>query len=551
MNERVLIFIFLFISHLNLNIYAQEIPVHISATDTYQFIDELANEKIFSVNSCIKPYTRKEIVDVLILADSLREKLSLRQKKELDAYILEFTGVNVQRTKKKMSLWRLIPPELYYSGKNSSVIIRPTYSINYSVKRNGAPFYQTGGGAELLFYKGIVSAYASLTDNYFKREILNKPGYLFSGLGGNYKYNEGGRLGGDFSEMRGGVTINWKWGRIGFVKDHIQWGDNNFGGLIFAGQNPSFPMLVLHSQPFKWLTIDYVHGWLVSEVIDSSSSYYSKPGWFRGVYQPKYIAANMISFRPWKQLSVSIGNSIIYSDTPVQLVYLIPILFYKAVDHTLSHGIDNQNSQIFLNISSRNIKHTHLYGSVFIDEFSIRRITDPDRYNFFGYKLGGTLSNWPIKDLALDLEGTVIYPMVYKHRVASLTFATNKYNLGYFMGDNSFDFHTRIRYNPLPYLFAEIHYEYAVHGDEIDYINNIDIDRHSLIQNKTWERHLISGRLSYRPVIGLKVFAEVMYSQIKGFDNGGRTAQEYLDLYSPSSYQGKNLFLNFGFRLGL
>jgi hypothetical protein len=550
-NCRLIFSILFIVLASSLRIKAQEIPVHVSATEVYTFINELANEKIFPLNSCIKPYSRKEIIGFLIIADSLRTNLTTRQQKELDGYLLEFTGKNSKKPMKVKPQWRILPPEFCYYDKNASLIIRPLYDFNYSVYNNGAPFYQSGGGAEFLFHKGIVSAYANLTDHYFNREILIKPGYLISGLGGNYKVNEGGRHGGDFSEMRGGIIINWKWGRIGFVKDHVQWGDNNFGGLIFAGQTPSFPMLTLHAQPFKWLTLDYIHGWLVSEVIDSSSSYFSKPGWFRGVYQPKYIAANMISFRPWKHLNVSIGNSILYSDVPVQLVYLIPILFYKSVDHTLSHGIDNQNSQIFLNISSRNVRHLHLYGSLFIDEFSIKRITDPDRYNFFGYKLGGSLSNWPLKDLALDLESTIIYPMVYKHRVASLTFASNKYNLGYYMGANSMDFHVRIRYTPLHYLFAEIHYEYAVHGNEYEYINNGYLDRHPLIVNKTWDRQMICARITYRPVMGLKIFAEGLFNQMNGYEADGITAIEYLNMFSSKVYQGKSFFLNLGLHLGL
>jgi hypothetical protein len=551
MKKCLQLFLFFIFAFSSSKISAQEIPVHVTASDVYDFIDELSNEKIYPVNSCIKPYSRKDIIDVLLVADSLRDKLSFRQKECLDEYLFEFTGSNSKKPRKEKPLWKLLPPEFRYTAKNSGIIIRPIYDFHYSAYRGGTPFYQTGGGVELIFHKGIVSAYANLTDHYYKGDILVKPNYLISGLGGNYKINEGGRVGGDFSEMRGGLVINWKWGRIGLVKDHIQWGDNNFGGMIFSGQNPSFPMLTLHVQPFKWLALDYFHGWLVSEVIDSTSSYFSKPGWYRGVYQPKYIAANMISFRPWKYLNVSIGNSIVYSDMPVQWVYLIPVLFYKSVDHTLNHGIDNQNSQIFLNISCRNLKYVHLYGNVFIDELSIRRIIDTDRYNFFGYKLGGTLSNWPIKDLALDLEGTIIYPLVYKHRVASLTYASNNYRLGYFMGDNSLDLHARLRYYPINYLSAELHYEYALHGNEVGYVNNEYLDKHPLIKDKAWERHLISARISYRPVIGLKVFTEVFYSKIHSYNADGMTAQQYQDMYSPETFHGNNLFFNLGLHLGL
>ena len=245
------------------------------------------------------------------------------------------------------------------------------------------------------------------------------------------------------------------------------------------------------------------------------------------------------------------SNSIIYSDMPVQPVYLIPFLFYKSVDHTLNHGIDNQNSQMFLNISSRNLKHLHLYGSLIFDEFSIKRITDPDRFNFWGYKLGATLSNFPFKNLAFDFESTIIYPMVYKHRVASLTYASNNYNLGFFMGDNSMDFHARVRYNPFNFLAAEIHYEYAIHGNEYEYVNNKFIDRHPLIQNKTWERQLFSVRVTYSPVLGISVYGEGIYNYVKGYDVDGKTAFDYLKMYTPEVYFGKKLLMNIGVQIGI
>jgi hypothetical protein len=544
-----LIFIIIIFSYVNLD--AQETPVSVFSKEVYSFIDELANEKLFALNSCVKPYSQKDIAEMLLIADSLRTHLSVRQQNELDIYLYEFTGKNNRKPIKEKPQWKIFPPEFRYNNHKSSFILRPVYEFKYSLYKNGRPFYQSGGGAEIIFHKSIVSAYANLTDHYFNKEILIKPGYLISGLGGNYKVNEGGRDGGDFSEMRGGLILGWKWGHIGFVKDHVQWGDNNFGGLILSGQNPSFPMLTLHAKPFKWLTLDYLHGWLVSEVIDSSSSYYSKPGVYRGVYQPKYIAANMLSFEPWKCLNISIGNSIIYSDMPVQLVYLIPVLFYKSVDHTLNHGIDNQNSQIFMNVSCRNVKHLHLYGSLFMDEFSIRRIKDPIRNNFFGFKLGGTLSNWPLKDLALVMESTIIYPMVYKHRVATLTYTSNNYNLGYRMGDNSLDFHLKLRYMPIQYLFAEVHYEYAIHGNNYEYFLNNDLDRHPLIKNKVWERQILSARITYLPVVEIKIFLEGLYSKMVGFFADGLTPDEYLNMYSPKVFQGNNFYFNFGIQLGL
>lgn len=535
---------------MNMGIKAQEVPVAVSAEEVYNFMDELASEKIIFLNSAVKPYTRSDIQTWLLTADTSRQKLNKRQLGMLDMLLVEFTGGNPSKPAKEGSVWKILPPEFRYLKKNGNMIIRPLYSFRYSVY-DGMPFYYSGGGAEAIFGKAWVSAYASLTDNFLNRNILVEPGYLMPGQGGNYKYNEGGRKGGDYSEMRGGVVLNWKWGRIGFVKDNVSWGENIYGGLILSGNNPSTPMITLHVQPFKWFSLDYIHAWLVSEVIDSASSYFSQPGIFRGIYQPKYIAANMFTFTPIPGLNISLGNSIVYSDVPVQAVFLIPVLFYKSVDHTINHGIDNQNSQMFLNISSRNIRHLHLFGSVFIDEFSIPRIRDKNRYNFFGYKAGFALYNWPLQNLSLDAECTVIYPMVYKHRVPSLTYTSNRYNLGYYMGDNSLDINAGLRYSPKPYLINTLHYCYAVHGNDYPYQPGPDLDRHTLLKNIVWSRHLLSLRTVYMPVAGIQVFIEGLYSNTRGYEADGLNPQDYLKLYTPVCLQGEHFYCNFGFKIGL
>ncbi len=99
-------------------------------------------------------------------------------------------------------------------------------------------------------------------------------------------------------------------------------------------------------------------------------------------------------------------------------------MFFKSIDHTLTRGTENENSQMFFNISSRNIKNILLYASFFIDEFSKSRIGDPKRTNFVSYKGGLKTSNFLIQNICFTAEYTQTKPMTFKHRVPSLTFET-------------------------------------------------------------------------------------------------------------------------------
>ena len=69
------------------------------------------------------------------------------------------------------------------------------------------------------------------------------------------------------------------------------------------------------------------------------------------------------------------------------------------------------NSQMFLDISSRQIKKLHLYATLFIDELSVSRITDEDEWNFFSWKAGFRLTDLPFSNLSFTTEFTYTYPL--------------------------------------------------------------------------------------------------------------------------------------------
>jgi len=535
------------------SLFAQHIPVHPSNTGIYEFIDELANEGIIDVTTVIKPYGQEEIAKWLLQADSMRIQLNNRQEQELGLYLYEFVSskryVREEAFHKGGTLFSLLPPVFRYEDVKSEFMLRPVGGIKATVY-DGLPFHQRYWGAEMQFTRGHWGVYANLRDTYLQRWVPAMPTHLMQDQGGNYKLNEGGRAGGDCSEMRGGIFYSWEWGRVGLVKDHMQWGDNYYGATILSGRTPSFPMIQLQMKPFKWLDFQYFHAWMVSEVIDSNSSYYSQPGIYRGVFQPKFMAANMFTIIPWKHMHISIGNSIVYSDKSVQVAYLIPFLFFKSVDHTLTHGVDNENSQMFLNVSTRNLKHLHAYTTLFVDEFSIKRIFDKGRYNFFGMRWGMRLNNWPVRNLAATAEYTQSFPLIYEHRVSTLTYASNRYNLGYYMGDNSTDLNISLIYKIVGGIRLEAFFGHAVHGIDYPYTNDHNVDRHPLLIHKAWQRNRLGFRAEYRPVAALVLSGGAEWSEVTGYTIDGHTAQYYMNLWSPAYMHGEHVFYTAGITYG-
>ena len=65
-------------------------PEYLGYTQVYDFIDELADMRIISVSSVVKPYDRNQIATWLVEAAAADSLLSVRQRKELWFYLNDF-----------------------------------------------------------------------------------------------------------------------------------------------------------------------------------------------------------------------------------------------------------------------------------------------------------------------------------------------------------------------------------------------------------------------------------------------------------------------------
>ena len=278
----------------------------------------------------------------------------------------------------------------------------------------------------------------------------------------------------------------------------------------------------------------------------------------------------MMTFTPVRNLNLSIGNAIIYAENNVQPAFFIPIAFYKSMDHTLSKGTgtENQNSMFFLNFSSRNIKHLHLYTSLFVDEFSIKRLKpDNKEQNPFSFKIGANLTNFPLQNFSLIGEYTRTNIINYKHSIATLTWASNGYNLGHYLGDNSQEIYFALKYKPIRGLDLDLSYVNAKHGKEYEFIRRdngsvangiLNIISQPSLGKIIWTNQTIALNAVYEVFNNGYAIAKVEYSHIQGYDSGDdaifgekkMSAQEVMDYYTPMFLQGKNITFTVGFSFG-
>ena len=589
---------------------AQNIPVPLTQTKLYDYLDELVTDGVISVQTAVRPYTRNQVAKMLVDAQTADSLLNLRQKKELAFYLNEFalerdTMVNnfVQYTDHTTYNLSLADPQFSYMTKDKmfKMRLRPILGANILASGKGAILQRWYGVDLQMDIAKHLSVWGSLRDNSWSGNWLNKQYYptnddrrngarihygasqtqpALSPISG-VQYKEA-NYGGDFSDSKGGISLYSWWGSISLQRENIRWGDAYHASNILSGRAPAAPMISLQLTPCKWFQFDYFHAWLVSNVVDSTYYYLentTKPGVQDKEYRPlnKFMAANMFTVIPIKQLSFSFGNSIIYAEQNIQAAYLIPIAFYKSLDHLLTKGIasQNQNSQLFGSLSIRPVDHLHLYASVYVDEFKLSRLKPSNaEHNPVSYLVGFNWSGWPVKGLSLKGEFVRTNVACYTHSIDALTWTTNSFNMGHYMGDNAQSIYAELAYRPIRGMLLKLSYTNDTKYNSYAYLrvyrdeNNKKVNESAGIGNTLSQKpfdHCIyrndevrlDGIYEVHPNMFLTM--SLGYNHARGYDNDKTdaiasedlgNAQYYLDKYLPRFYQGKNFTASIGFSFG-
>jgi len=535
---------------------SQVVWQHVDHTSIYEFLDEMANMKLIEINSAVKPYSRTFISEKLLELNSHIAVLNQRQRKELEYFIKEYSkefraGKEMDYIGKNYFGQGRIPfanrarraDLFYYRDTVFMFSLNPILGANF-ILSDSASMYHRWNGAEMMFYAGkYLGVYANLRDNYISKAITG-PDYLVQETGGGFKnptYGFSNRDAVEYSEMRGGITAGGKWWNLGLVKEHNVWGNNYNGANILSDRAPSFAQIKLQLNPYKWIELNYFHGWLSSKVADSAATQNYGTG-TTTIYVPKYMAANMLTVKPVKHLNVSIGNSIVYSRS-INAGYLIPVMFFKSLDHTYS---TLGNSQMFIDISSRNLKNFHFFATGYFDDFSFGRLFDDNVWKPWSFKLGGRANNI-LSNLSVTAEYTRNNVLAWKHYNPETTFESTKYNMGHYLRDNANEYFFMISWKPLPKLLVEASWLNANKGPEYPDLRGIydPVTGEPLVYSYPFQEEIVWEKTSF----GLSASYEIMHDIII------RGKAEYSDIndkagFTPDQFKGKQIITSFMMTVG-
>ena len=574
---------------------AQNIPVPLTQVKLYDFLDELLADGVLVHQTAVLPYSRKQVATMLLEAQDADSLLNIRQKRDLAFYLNEYalerdTMVSnyVQYTDHSTYNVSLADPQFSYRSKDSmfKMRLRPILGGNLLMSKKGVIFHRWYGAELQMDIAKHLSIWGSLRDNSWSGDWLSKTYFPTDNdrrLGARIHYGASqlqptlmpiagvqykeANYGGDFSDSKGGISLYAWWGSISVQRENIRWGDAYHASNILSGRAPAAPMISLQLTPCKWFQFDYFHAWLVSNVVDSTYYYVEETtnGTVRN-YRPmnKFMAANMFTFTPIKQLSISFGNSIIYAERSIQAAYFIPIAFYKSLDHLLTKGLrtQNQNSQAFASLSVRPVEHLHLYGSMFVDEIKFSRFKPSNKENNpLSYLVGFNWSGWPVKGLSLKAEFVRSYIASYIHSIEVLDYTTNSFDMGHYLGDNAQSIYAELAYRPIRGMLIKASYTNDTKYNSYAYLrNNISATiaqkpfDHAIFRNEVVQ---LDGVYEVHP--NMYMTLTLQYNHARGFDNIKTdalpsedigNAQYYLDKYMPRYFQGKNLSVSAAFSFG-
>ncbi|HVO73323.1 MAG TPA: hypothetical protein VMT35_04825 [Ignavibacteriaceae bacterium] len=525
-------------------------PLH---NDVYDYLHRLSLKGIIEFDELFKPLPRKYIYEKLIEAESRTDQLTGLEREELEffkkEYLIEsiyaegFSGSETSGlfTSDSLKRFRLF----HYTGKNLKLNVSPIlgYGINWQEKDRNV---HSWNGLNMY---GYLPAQIGLSLDF---RLSNESGgsadrlKAFTPVTGIIGHDNKKSF--DYSEVKTSFTFDWNWGSFSAAKEFMEYGYAKSGNLVLSDKAPSFPFLMLQIKPAGWINFIYFHGWLSSNVLDSAQIAEYK----RDIYRAKYFAWHALNVKPLKGLDLSIGESIIYSDK-IEVAYLMPFMFFFLADDYINNGRNkpgDSNAQFFFSISSKDhLKNTHLYGTLFIDEITLRGISgtlipdnpevifDNDRLQI-GYNIGTSVTDLPMENLDMTLEYTKIYPFVYGHHTPAQTYTSSSYLMGHWMGHNADMIHGELNYRFLRGLQMKLWGEYIRKGSP-DYS----------AQYKYPQPEFLFGPKNYYKYFGINLKYELMHEL--NIETGLRVNSESHEKEEGSSDESKLNIFSFAVYYGL
>jgi len=314
--------------------------------DDYELTSLLKRASIMGLSDyrSIMPMTFKETLEAIKKLKLQGNSFTTIDREKIDKFAQKyFAGedyLQQKREKEVHSFWTLsdVRNNFVYQTKDSLFyfIVDPVFGASYFNTTQNEKILHTWNGA---MFSGLwgdhLSFSAKFVDNHEKKNPLKNR--AFSRERGIFVATSMG----DFSDVTADISYENKFLNFSAGKDYLQIGSGNDGQIIFGDKPPTIPYFKYSLKFTDWMELFYYFGFLKSGIVDSTSLRYSsinsndkKLAAYSRTYDDisKYLALHAIFLKPNEDLTLTLGESIVFSDR-IKYPFLIPIMFFRLADH--------------------------------------------------------------------------------------------------------------------------------------------------------------------------------------------------------------------------
>jgi len=159
--------------------------------------------------------------------------------------------------------------------------------------------------------------------------------------------------------------------------------------------------------------------------------------------------------------------------------------------------------------------------------------------NFYSFKGGARISDFPVKNLIITGEYTRTNPLAFKHIISTTTYESNKFNLGNYLHDNSDELYISLIYKPVRGLQVTTSYTHSRKGPDYTSINTPRLGL-PFMETVDWEKTEIAGGVQY----------EIINDGYLYLSGGISDIRDKTGTYTPSFLIGKQTFIKAGMNWG-
>jgi hypothetical protein len=183
----------------------------------------------------------------------------------------------------------------------------------------------------------------------------------------------------------------------------------------------------------------------------------------------KYIVNHTLGFQLSKKLRIGLFETIIFNrQNQYELQYLNPMIFYRAVEHSLGSP-DN----VILGATASFVlkRGINMYGQLILDEFLLSEIRARRGWwgNKYGIQLGARYFRaFGIDGLDINIEANVMRPFTYSHSQGKASFSNYYLSMAHPLGANFKELISRVNYSITPKLTIAGQFFATQYGDDFD-----------------------------------------------------------------------------------